>query len=292
VTVAPRVNPGEWPREIWVNGRIVGRSEAAVSVEDRGFQFGDGLYEVIRAYGGKLFRMDSHMRRLARGADFLELELAPGHIDEIRAVSNQLVERSALQDAAVIMFVTRGAASRSHAPPEGMRPTIVVYVRPATTPAPALLRDGIAAITVTDSRWGHVNVKSLALQPNVLAKRRALRAGAAEAIFIRDGYVTDCTASNPFFVVRGQVRTPPESNYILSGITREATIELCRQEGIECAEVGVLDTDLLRVDEAFLTGTSDEITPVVRIDAHVIGDGKPGPITQRLAQAFRRVTRG
>jgi D-alanine transaminase len=173
-----------------------------------------------------------------------------------------------------------------------MRPTIVIYVRPATTPAPELLRDGIAAITVTDSRWGHVNVKSLALQPNVLAKRRALRAGAAEAIFIRDGHVTDCTASNPFFVVRGQVRTPPESNYILSGITREVTIELCRQEGIGCAEVGVLDTDLARVDEAFLTGTSDEITPVVRIDAHVVGDGKPGPITQRLAAAFRRVTRG
>ena len=292
MTPAPSVNPVEWPREVWVNGRIVGRSEAAVSVEDRGFQFGDGLYEVIRAYGGKLFRMDSHMRRLARGADFLELELTPGHIDEIRGVSDQLIERSTLQDAAVIMFVTRGAASRSHAPPEGMRPTIVIYVRPATTPAPALLRDGIAAITVTDSRWGHVNVKSLALQPNVLAKRRALRAGAAEAIFIRDGHVTDCTASNPFFVVRGQVRTPPESNYILSGITREATIELCRQEGIECAELGVLDTDLPRVDEAFLTGTSDEITPVVRIDAHVIGDGKPGPITQRLAQAFRRATRG
>lgn len=292
MTVAPSVHPVEWPREVWVNGRIVRRSEAAVSVEDRGFQFGDGLYEVIRAYGGKLFRMDSHMRRLAGGADFLELGLAPAHVDEIRAVSNELVERSALHDAAVIMFVTRGAASRSHAPPEGMRPTIVIYVRPATTPAPELLRDGIAAITVTDSRWGHVNVKSLALQPNVLAKRRALRAGAAEAIFIRDGHVTDCTASNPFFVVRGQVRTPPESNYILSGITREVTIELCRQEGIGCSEVGVLDTDLARVDEAFLTGTSDEITPVVRIDAHVVGGGKPGPITQRLAEAFRRVTRG
>ena len=292
MTRAPSVDPAGWPREVWVNGRIVERTEAAVSVEDRGFQFGDGLYEVIRAYGGRLFRMDSHMRRLASGADFLELELAPAHIDEIRAVSNQLVERSALQDAAVIMFVTRGAASRSHAPPEGMRPTIVIYVRPATTPAPALLRDGIAAITVTDSRWGHVNVKSLALQPNVLAKRRALRAGAAEAIFIRDGHVTDCTASNPFFVVGRQVRTPPESNYILSGITREVTIELCRQEGISCAEVGVLDTDIARVDEAFVTGTSDEITPVVRIDAHVVGDGKPGPITQRLAEAFRRVTRG
>ena len=286
------MNPAEWPKEVWVNGRIVPRADAAVSVEDRGFQFGDGLYEVIRAYRGRLFRMDSHMRRLTSGAAFLELGLTPAHVDEIRKVSDQLVQRAALDDAAVIMFVTRGAASRSHAPPEGMTPTIVVYVRPATTPAPELLRDGIAAITVTDSRWGHVNVKSLALQPNVLAKRRALRAGAAEAIFIRDGHVTDCTASNPFFVVRGQVRTPPESNYILSGITREATIELCRQEGIECAEVGVLDTDLLRVDEAFLTGTSDEITPVVRIDAHVIGDGKPGPITQRLAQAFRRATRG
>ena len=292
MTTAPSANVVEWPREVWVNGRIVGRSEAGVSVEDRGLQFGDGLYEVIRAYGGKLFRMDSHMRRLVRGAEFPELPLTPEHLDEIRAVCDQLVARSAVPDAAVIMFVTRGAASRSHAPPEGMRPTIVIYVRPATTPAPELCRDGIAAITVTDSRWGHVNVKSLALQPNVLAKRRALRAGAAEAIFIRDGHVTDCTASNPFFVVRGQVRTPPESNYILSGITREVTIELCRQEGIECVEVGVLDTDLARLDEAFVTGTSDEITPVVRIDAHVVGDGKPGPITRRLAEAFRRVTRG
>jgi D-alanine transaminase len=247
---------------------------------------------VIRAYDGKLFQMDSHMRRLAAGADFLELGLTPAHVDEIRKVSDQLVQRAALEDAAVIMFVTRGAASRSHAPPEGMRPTIVIYVRPATTPAPELLRDGIAAITVTDSRWGHVNVKSLALQPNVLAKRRALRAGAAEAIFIRDGHVTDCTASNAFFVVRGQVRTPPESNYILSGITREVALDLCRQEGIPCAEVGVLDTDLPRADEAYLTGTSDEITPVVRIDGHVIGDGKPGPITRRLAAAFRRATRG
>ena len=286
------VNPAEWPREVWVNGRIVGRSEAAVSVEDRGFQFGDGLYEVIRAYGGRLFRMDSHMRRLAGGAGFLELGLTPGHVDEIRKVSDQLVQRAALPDAAVIMFVTRGTASRSHAPPEGMRPTIVIYVRPATTPAPELLRDGIAAITVTDSRWGHVNVKSLALQPNVLAKRRALRAGTAEAIFIRDGHVTDCTASNPFFVFGGQVRTPPESNYILSGITREVALELCRQEGIPCVETGVLDTELARADEAFLTGTSDEITPVVRIDGQVVGDGKPGPIARRLADAFRRATRG
>jgi D-alanine transaminase len=286
------MNLAEWPREVWVNGQIVGRAEAAVSVEDRGFQFGDGLYEVIRAYGGKLFRMDSHMRRLAAGAEFLELGLSSAHVDEIRKVSDQLVQRAALEDVAVIMFVTRGAASRSHAPPEGMRPTIVIYVRPATTPAPELLRDGIAAITVTDSRWGHVNVKSLALQPNVLAKRRALRTGAAEAIFIRDGHVTDCTASNPFFVVGGQVRTPPASNYILSGITRETALDLCRQEGIPYAEVGVLDTDLPRVDEAYLTGTSDEITPVVRIDGHVIGDGKPGPITQRLAAAFRRATRG
>jgi D-alanine transaminase len=236
--------------------------------------------------------MDSHMRRLTGGAEFLELGLTPAHVDEIRKVSDDLVQRADLQDAAVIMFVTRGAASRSHAPPEGMRPTIVIYVRPATTPASELLRDGIAAITVTDSRWGHVNVKSLALQPNVLAKRRALRAGAAEAVFIRDGHVTDCTASNPFFVVRGQVRTPPESNYILSGITREVALELCRAEGIPCAEIGVLDTDLPRVDEAFLTGTSDEITPVVKIDGHVVGEGKPGPITQRLADAFRRATRG
>jgi D-alanine transaminase len=286
------VNPAEWPREVWVNGRIVGRAEAVVSVEDRGFQFGDGLYEVIRAYGGALFRMDSHMRRLAAGAEFLELGLTQAHVDEIRKVSAQLVERAGLEDAAVIMFVTRGAASRSHAPPEGMQPTIVVYVRPATTPAPELLRDGIAAITVSDSRWGHVNVKSLALQPNVLAKRRALRAGAAEAIFVRDGHVTDCTASNPFVVVRGQVRTPPESPYILSGITREAVLDLCRQEGIPCAETAVLDTDLTRVDEAFLTGTSDEITPVVRIDGHLIGDGAPGPITRRLAAAFRAATRG
>lgn len=286
------MNPAEWPREVWVNGRIVPRAEAAVSVEDRGFQFGDGLYEVIRAYHGKLFRMDSHMRRLAAGAAFLELGLTPAHVDEIRRVSDDLVRRAGLDDVAVIMFVTRGSASRSHAPPSGMRPTIVIYVRPATTPAPELLREGIAAITVTDSRWGHVNVKSLALQPNVLAKRRALRAGAAEAIFIRDGHVTDCTASNPFFVVRGQLRTPPESNYILSGITREAVLDLCREQGVPCAEVGVLDTDLPGVDEAFLTGTSDEITPVVKIDGHVIGDGKPGPITQRLAAAFRRATRG
>jgi D-alanine transaminase len=286
------VNPAEWPREVWVNGRIVPRGEAAISVEDRGFQFGDGLYEVIRAYNGKLFRMDSHMRRLTSGAAFLELGLTPGHVDEIRKVSDDLVRRTGLDDVAVIMFVTRGAASRSHAPPEGMRPTIVIYARPATTPSPELLRDGIAAITVTDSRWGHVNVKSLALQPNVLAKRRALRAGAAEAIFIRDGHVTDCTASNLFIVMRGQVRTPPESNYILSGITREAVIDLCREEGVPCAEVGVLDTDLPRLDEAFLTGTSDEITPVVKIDGHVVGDGKPGPITQRLAAAFRRATRG
>ena len=286
------MNPAEWPKEVWVNGRIVDRPEAVVSVEDRGFQFGDGLYEVIRAYGGKLFRMDSHMRRLSGGADFLELGLTGAHVDEIRSVADLLVGRAALDDAAVIMFVTRGAASRSHAPPDGMKPTIVMYVRPATTPSPDLLRDGIAAITVTDSRWGHVNVKSLALQPNVLAKRRALRANASEAIFIRDGHVTDCTASNPFFVRQGQVRTPPESNYILSGITREAVLDLCRQEGIPCLEAGVLDTELPRMDEAFLTGTSDEITPVVKIDGQAIGEGKPGPITQRLIAAFHRATRG
>ena len=276
-----------------INGKFMPLTNARVSVEDRGFLFGDGIYELIRSHDGQLFGLDEHLRRMKRSAQALRLDLRHSEKEWKRLIVKAL-ERSGIRDAKVYIEVTRGAAPRSHTFPKGTASTTVITVR-RFEPVPERYRKGGApAITAPDVRWGRCDIKSLNLLPNILAKQRALESGAFEAIFIRsDGtgpnvaerassHVTEGTSSNVFAVFDDAVLTPPQGPEILSGVTREMVLDLAKKQGLKAEERSITDSELLRADEVFLTGTTMEVLPVSRIDRSVIGKGKPGRIAQQL----------
>jgi D-alanine transaminase len=268
-----------------VNGRFLPIAKAKVSVEDRGFQFGDGVYEVVRSYNGRLFRLDAHLDRLAQSAAAIRLPMRYS-----RAQWRRLVLRayglSRFPEAKVYLQLTRGAAPRDHRFPKGVRPTVVITVRKLDPLPAAVRRDGVRVITVPDLRWGRCDVKSLNLLANVLAREEARAAGVFEAILVRDGHATEGAVSNLFAVINGAVTTSPTDPSILPGITRAAAIEVVRREGIPLVERAISVDELRRADELFLTGTTVEIVPVVSLDGAAIGTGAPGPVSQRLAQGF------
>jgi D-alanine transaminase len=281
---------GEHPREVYLNGRFVDAADATVSFEDRGLQFGDSIYEVVRSYGGGFFEMQRHLERLLRGCAFLELGSDALEIGAVEQAADSLLRRSGLDNASLVLQVTRGTASRSHIPPQGIKPTVIAYVRPAIWPPRELLETGIGVVTVPDTRWDRVDIKSSMLLPNVLAKMHAQRHDASDAIFVRDGVALECTASNLFAVIQGTVRTAPATARILPGVTRRVVIELCASEGIPFTEAAIPATELASAQELFLTGTTDEITPITRLDGTLVSDGRPGVLTRRLMAAFRRRT--
>ena len=281
---------GKHPREVYLNGRFVDVGDATVSFEDRGLQFGDSIYEVVRCYGGAFFEMHRHIERLLRGCSFLELGPDALDIDAVEEAANTLLQRSALENASLVLEVTRGTASRNHVPPPGLKATVIAYVRPATWPTPEVLEAGIGVVTVPDTRWERVDIKSSMLLPNVLAKMHAVRHDASDAIFVREGVALECTASNLFGVIQGTVRTAPATERILSGVTRRVVLELCAAEGIPFTEASIAATELVGAEELFLTGTTDEITPISRVDGTPVRDGRPGAVTRRLMAAFRRRT--
>lgn len=277
---------------VYVNGGILDERDARVHVNDRGFLLADGIYEVARVYGGRPFELDRHLRRLERSARELRLFLDPS-ADEIGRISADLLARNGLTDATIYVQVTRGIAPRTHAfPTATVAPTTYIAVRPALAPAPQLVRDGGAAITLPDDRWARCDVKVIGLTANVLAKQAAVEAGAFEAIFVRDGYVTDCASCNVFAVFGSTLMTAPRTNYILWGITREIVLELARQDGIKVEEMPFRVEQLRQADEIFVTGTSSEITPIVALDGATVGSGRPGAVTQRLIELFGQRTRG
>lgn len=268
-----------------VNGRFLPLGKAAVSVEDRGFQFGDGIYEVIRSYRGRLFRLDAHLDRLEQSARGIQLRLPYSRVQWTRLIGRAYA-MSGFADAKVYIQVTRGPAPRDHRFPAVVRPTTVMTVR-RIDPLPESVRGrGVAAITVPDLRWGRCDVKSLNLLANVLAREQARRAGVFEALLAREGIVTEGAVSNCFAVIGGTVMTSPADPSILPGITRAATLELIRREGVPLTERALTVEEYRRADEVFLTGTTIEIVPVVSLDGTAIGSGKPGPVTQMLAQRF------
>lgn|SRR5574341_1332063 len=268
-----------------VNGRFLPIARAVVSVEDRGFQFGDGVYEVVRSYGGKVFRLDEHLDRLAQSARAIRLPMRYS-LAQWRRLILRAYRMSGFADAKVYLQLTRGPAPRDHGFPAGVRPTAVITVRKLEPLNPALRRDGVSAITVPDLRWGRCDVKSLNLLANVLAREDARAAKVFEAILVREGLVTEGAISNVFAVIRGAVTTSPTDPSILPGITRAATLDLARSEGLPLAERSFSVEELQAAEEVFLTGTTMEIVPVVSINGAKIGKGSPGPVTQRLAQRF------
>lgn len=274
------------PAIAYVNGKFSPIEDAVVSVEDRGFQLGDGVYEVLRTYRGRLHAVEEHMRRLFRSLAAIELKhlfTAAG----LEAIIGEAVERAGFPDSLVYLQITRGATKRTKEFPQDTGPTLVITVRKLELPTAALRKQGVAIMTADDIRWQRCDIKTVCLLPNVLVSQRAKAAGCFEALFVeKDGTINECASSNIFIVAAGVVATSPQSTRILGGITREEVIALARRNNMPMEERRITLAELLAADEAFLTGTTIEILPVVKANDRRIGAGKPGPVTKRLHELF------
>ena len=279
------------PKDIvYLNGSFVPRAEARVSVEDRGFVFGDGVYEVLRAINGRLFATRFHNRRLEKSLAGVRIALQGDDSPErFVDIGKQLLKENNLTggEATVYMQVTRGAATRAHNfPPADTPPTIYISVA-RFTPYSEFAENGASAITHPDLRWGRCDLKTLNLLPNVLASQVAKERGTFEAMLIRDGVVTEGTKTNFFGVVNGSLRTHPCDSHILPGITRSVLRELATALGIELDETPIKESEIPKLSELFLTGTTTDVMPVVRLDDKPIGPGKPGELTRKLQRVLQ-----
>ena len=278
------------PETAFINGRFLPLAEASVSIEDRGFQFGDGVYEVIRTYGGRPFKLEAHIGRLNRSAEAIGLA-QPYSVEEWQEYITEGIRRSAFPESKIYVQITRGAAPRDHAYALDLQPTIVMTVRELRPLAAAMQADGVDAMTVDDIRWGRCDIKSINLLANVLARQQAKETGVFEAILVRNGEVTEGSVSNVFVVKNRTLITAPVGTRILSGVTREVVVRVARQEGFEVQERYPSQAELYAASEVFLTGTTVEVLAGVRIDGRMIGGGEPGPATRSLAKRFHEQTR-
>jgi D-alanine transaminase len=277
------------PEIAYVNGEFLPLERATVRVEDRGFQFADGVYEVVRTYGAKPFATDEHLARLARSLEAIEIK-NPLSIDQWKSIVSEGVQRAGFAESIVYIQITRGCAPRHRGMPKDVEPTVVMTVR-ELGPAPTKIREtGIAVITVPEFRWGRCDIKSIALLPSVLAYQMAKKAGANDAIFVGDDdVVNESTAGNVFVVTRGRLRTPPKGTRILPGVTRDKLLDAARAAGVEMTEERITKPELYAAEEMFLTSTTAEVVPVVAVDGKSIGAGKPGPISTRVYEQFARM---
>jgi D-alanine transaminase len=261
-----------------------------IPVDDRGFVFGDGVYEVWRVVNGRLFENDRHLARLAFGLS--ELQITPptiAHADGLNEVADRLLTESGLTDGEATLYVeiTRGAAPRTHQfPAENTPPTVYATVS-RFSPPEVLRQRGATCITIPDIRWMRCDLKTIQLLPNVMAKQAAVEAGAIDAIMIRDGLVTEGSHANVIAVLNGVIRTHQANHLILHGITRGVVLDIARSLAIPVSERAITEADLARVDELFLAGTTTDVMPIVRVNDTPVGSGAPGPITTRLVKEFR-----
>ena len=275
------------PDLAYVNGEIMPIEKAVVSIEDRGYQFGDGVYEFIASYEGHLFMLEEHLDRLERS--MRELAFDPISRADIRKAVLDLFNRSGYQRAGIYIQISRGVAPRNHAITPDMPPQIIMTIRPVKEAPQALRKNGATAITVEDIRWGRCDIKTVQLLANSLAKQKSLDAGCDDAIFVSNqGIVREGTSSNLFIVSGGRLATHPLTNNILPGITRMVVINVAKNAGLDVEESFFRTDELYGADEVFLTGTVTELLPVVRIDGKSIGDGKVGQTTRRLYDLLRK----
>jgi D-alanine transaminase len=275
---------------VYVNGAFVDEVDAHVRFDDRGFLFADGIYEVIRCYGGTPFRLEAHIERLRTGAEQIKLNL-PNEVDDAHQLIAELADRNGVAggEFKIYVQVTRGTGTRAHVFARDAKPTIVGWIFPVTPDSPEVAVQ--RAITVSDRRWEMCNIKSTGLLLNVLAKHTAAEANADEAIFVRDGVVTEGASTNFFGALGSTVYTHPRGVHILSGITRTVVLELLEKEGVTVVEQPIPAERLPLLDEAFVTATGCEVAPIVAIDGRAVGDGGGGPMTRKLIDDFRKFTR-
>jgi len=271
---------------VYFNGQFMPNDKVAISPDDRGFLFGDSVYEVVRWYGGFFFDMEGHLNRLRRSLK--EIRLA-WDVDGFKEVAEELVHKNSLGDTCSLVYlqVTRGASPRSHAFPDPpVKPTVYAFVRRHSMDT-LLWERGIAIDLKPDPRWNRCDIKTTALLANILAYQDAHDAGFSEVCFTRDDMITEAAHSNVFLVRDDTIFTHPESHYVLSGITRKNVIEIAADKNISMCQEAVPVSMLPYIHEAFLTNTSGEVLPVIKIGSQVIGDGTPGALTKKMQQLFR-----
>jgi D-alanine transaminase len=272
----------EW---IWINGEIIPMAEARVGVEDRGFQFADGVYEVIRLYNGKPFTLPEHLARLEKSAAAINLALP---IDPLALTSEikKLLSRQNVRDGMIYLQVTRGVCERNHIFPTQCKPTVLFYARPLPPVQLPGQGEGVKLLAVPDERWKRCWIKSIALLPNVLAKNQAVAGGYDEALFVDNGVITECSASNFFAVIGGKLVTHPVGSKVLPGITRAVLLERAAALGIEVDERRLTEDEALRASELFITSTTREVSWVARLNDRYIGQARCGPMTLALHRAL------
>lgn len=266
---------------VYLNGDYLPQNNAKVSVLDRGFLFGDGVYEVIPVYGGRPFRLDEHLRRLDNSLRGIRMT-NPLSDNQWADIFDRLIAGS--HDQYLYLQVTRGVApKRDHAIPSDVNPTVFVMCSPIA-PIPT---SGVRAVTMDDIRWQWCHIKAITLLANVLLRQEAVDRGAAEAILTRDGWVTEGAASNVFAVVDGVLMTPPKGNDLLPGITRDLVLELALENNVPAVEQRIRLDDLKRASEIWLTSSTREILPVIELDGVPVGDGEPGPLWSRMQAIYQ-----
>jgi len=271
---------------VYLNGNFLPESEACVSVLDRGFIFGDGIYEVMPVYGGKLFRFNEHMSRLQNSLDAIKLH-NPLNINEWHKTLIELIRLNGGGDQSLYLQITRGSAKRDHALPKNPKPTLFAMCNELKPLPVDIINEGVAAITLDDIRWLRCHIKAISLLPNILLRQEALDQDAAEAILIRDGQATEGAASNLFAVINGVITTPPKGSTLLPGITRDLVLELATNNGLACQENNISLAELQQADEIWLTSSTKEILSVTKLDGHKVADGKPGALYQRMLTLYQ-----
>lgn len=281
--------------QIYISGTYYAKEDAKISVYDHGLLYGDGVFEGMRSYGGRVFRMDAHLERLWHSAKaiWLEIPLAPAEMAE---AVNETLRRNELQDAYIRLIVTRGAGTLGLDPNRTSNPQVIIIADKISLYPTEFYENGLEIVTVSTIRNHPAalspRIKSLNYLNNILAKIEGLQAGCIEALMLNHkGEVAECTGDNIFLVREGKVYTPPIDAGILEGITRQAVLDLAVEAGIEVREIPLTKHDVYIADECFLTGSAAEVIPVVKVDSRKIGEGKPGPVTRRLTEAFHEATK-
>lgn len=271
---------------VYLNGEFLPPDQAKVSVFDRGFIFGDGVYEVIPVFGGRLFRLPHHLSRLEASLSAIRLR-NPHSTEEWKAIFARLLADQTDGDQSIYLQITRGVAPRNHAFPTNVTPTVFAYAQPLKYSPAEQIAEGIAAVTAEDIRWQRCDIKAIALLANALLRQQAIEQQAEEAILIREGIVTEGAASNIFIVKGDRLVTPPKGPFILPGITRDLVVEIARANGIACDEAPVKAGILPSANELWLTSSTKEILPITRLDGKPVGRGKPGPMHARLFSLYK-----
>jgi D-alanine transaminase len=274
-------------KTVYLNGEFIAADEAKVSVFDRGFLLGDGVYEVIPVYQGHCFQLAGHLQRLQNSLDGVRMK-NPMSSSQWQNIIEQLIEKNGGGDQSVYLQVTRGVAPRDHTFPEGVEPSAFVMSNPLK-PVPEFYKtDGIKAITVPDIRWMNCHIKAITLLPNSLLRQQAQDVGAQEALLIRDDYLTEGSASNAYAVIDGAIHTAPKDARVLPGITRDVVEQLAKQAGIAFIEQPVSEAALRKADEIWISSSTREVVPVTTLDGQAVGTGKPGPVWQQIDALYQQ----